>query len=205
MMGYACSVKMNFNSVGGQKVAKTMKIIGWLVTSVLVLFIAGLGFIHFMPGYSFSLVRSGSMTPAIEVGDVIITRPPGEAIDGNVKPGAIVMYMHDSELITHRVVSVDGSTLVMKGDALEHPDPWPVVISSVQGVYLFKLPYLGYAINFLRTKLGWFLAIIIPAAAIVGLLIKDILKEAFRDERKTANNGEVKSIIHQNETEKSAE
>lgn len=205
MMGYAYSRKMNQNSVRGKKVAKSMKIIGWLVTSVLALFIAGLGFIHFMPGYSFSLVRSGSMTPAIEVGDVIITRPATGGVEGNIKPGAIVMYMHDSELITHRVVSVNESTLVMKGDALEHPDPWPVVISSVQGVYLFKLPYLGYAINFLRTKLGWFLAIIIPAAAIVGLLIKDILKEAFRDERKTANNGEVKSIIHQNETEKSAE
>ena len=185
--------------------AKVMKVLGWIVTSVLVLFIAGLGFIHFMPGYGFSLVRSGSMTPAIKTGDVIITRPAISGVDGNIRPGAIVMYTHDSEMITHRIVSVNGSTLIMKGDALEHPDPWPVVTSSVQGIYLFKLPYLGYAMNFLRTKLGWFLAIIIPAAAIVGLLIKDILKEAFSDEKKTANQGEVKSIIHQNETEKSAE
>ena len=186
--------------------AKAMKITSWIVTSVLVLFIAGLGFIHFVPGYSFSLVRSGSMTPAINVGAVIITRPAsGAGVDGNIKPGAIVMYMHDSELITHRIVSVNGSTLVMKGDALEHPDPWPVGVSSVQGVYLFKIPYIGYVMNFLRTKLGWFLAIIIPAAGIVGLLVKDILKEAFRDEKKTANNGEVKSTVQQNETEKSAE
>jgi len=182
-------------------VAKITKIAGWVVTGIIVLFIAGLAFIHFSPGYSFSLVRSGSMTPTINRGDVIITSPATL----RVKPGTIVMYLHDVDMITHRVLSVNGDTLVTKGDALEHPDPWPVVISNVQGVYLFKIPYIGYAMNFVRTKLGWFLAIIIPAAAIVGLLVKDILKEAFRDERKTANNGEVKSIIHQNETEKSAE
>ena len=206
MMGYACSVKMNQNSVRSQKVAKAMKVTGWVVTSVLALFIAGLGFIYFVPGYSFSLVRSGSMAPAINVGDVIITRPAGGAgVDGNIKPGAIVMYTHDGQLITHRVVSVTGDALVVKGDALEHSDPWPVIVSSVQGVYLFKIPYVGYLMNFIRTKLGWFLAIIIPAAFIIGLLVKDILKEAFRDDKKITNSGDVKSIALQNETKKSAE
>lgn len=162
--------------------AKVIKVLGWIVTSILVIFIAGLGFIHFMPGYSFSLVRSGSMVPAIKVGDVIITRPADAA---NTQPGTIVMYLHDVEMITHRVLSIDGNTLVTKGDALEDPDPWPVVMADVKGVYLFKLPYIGYAMNFVRTKLGWFLAIIIPTAAILGLLIKDILKEAFRDEKET--------------------
>mgnify|MGYP003392672636 CR=1 FL=1 len=185
--------------------AKAMKIIGWVVTSVLVLFIAGLGFVHFVPGYSFSLVRSGSMTPAINVGDVIITRPAIGGVDGNIKPGAIVMYTHDGQLITHRVVSVTGDALVVKGDANEHADPWPVIISTLQGIYLFKIPYLGYAVNFIQTKLGWFLAIIIPAALIVGLLVKDILKEAFRDDKNIKHSGEVKSIVQQNETEKSAE
>ena len=204
MVGYDGSVKMNLNGAGGQKVAKAMKVTGWVVTAVLALFIAGLGFIHFVPGYSFSLVRSGSMTPAINVGDVIITRPAsGAGLDGNIKPGAIVMYTHDGQLITHRVVSVNGSTLSVKGDALEHPDPWPVIVSSVQGVYLFKIPYIGYVMNFLRTKLGWFLAIIIPAAAIVGLLVKDILKETFKDEKKTRNSKDANPAVKQEETVKS--
>ncbi|MDO8715220.1 MAG: signal peptidase I [Dehalococcoidales bacterium] len=195
---------MNNNSVKGVHVVRAMKIVGWVVTSALILFIAGLGFIHFVPGYSFSLVRSGSMTPAINVGDVIITRPAsGAGVDGNIKSGAIVMYTHDGQLITHRVVSVNGSALSVKGDALEHPDPWPVVISNVQGVYLFKIPYIGYAMNFVRTKLGWFLAIIIPAAAIVGLLVKDILKETFKDEKKTQNSKDANPAVKQEETVKS--
>lgn len=182
------------------EVAKIAKIAGWMVTVILVLFIAGLAFIHFSPGYSFSLVRSGSMTPTINMGDAIITTPATP----NVKPGTIVTYLHDAELITHRVLSVNGDTLVTKGDALEHTDPWPVQITDVKGAFLFRIPYIGFAANFVRTKLGWFLAIIIPTMLILGLLIKDILKEAFKDERKSANSGEVKPIVKGNETQNPA-
>ncbi|MFH1382563.1 MAG: hypothetical protein ABIH70_06670, partial [Chloroflexota bacterium] len=64
---------------------------------------------------------------------------------------------------------------------------WPVSLSSVQSVYLFKIPYVGFLLNFIQTKTGWFLAIIVPAALLVGWLIKDILKEAFRDVDKTTD------------------
>lgn len=172
---------------------KTIKILGWVVTSVLILFIIGLGFIHFVPGYSFSVVRSGSMSPTFNVGDVIITRPAGNKIE----PGMILMYQHGSDTISHRVLSVSGDTLVMKGDALEHPDPWQVSISSVKGLYLFKIPYIGYVMSFIRTKLGWFLSIIIPAVVIVGLLIKDILKEAFTDDsnKEVSKKAEVRHNV----------
>jgi signal peptidase I len=153
---------------------KAIKITGWLITAVLILFIAGLAFIRFSPGYSFSVVRSGSMTPTFRMGDVIITRP----LAGNIEPGMIIMYQHGDETISHRVLSVNGDTLVMKGDTLINPDPWQVTVSSVRGVYLFKIPYIGYAVSFIRTKLGWFLSIIIPAVVIVGGFIMSIFKEA---------------------------
>lgn len=181
--------------------AKITKIAGWVVTGIIVLFLAGLAFIHFSPGYSFSLVRSGSMTPTIRVGDMIVTRP---AVKAAVHPGTIVMYQHASALITHRVLSVNGDTVTTKGDALQHPDAWTVYASDVKGIYLFKIPYLGYAINFARTKLGWFLVIIIPVLIIIGLFIKDILKEAFKDDKKTANTGEVKPMVEVNETKNPA-
>jgi hypothetical protein len=78
-----------------------------------------------------------------------------------------------------------------------------VIVSSVQGVYFFKIPYIGYLMNFIRTKLGWFLAIIIPAAAIVGFLVKDIIKETFKDEKKTQNTKNVNPAVKQEETVKS--
>ncbi len=178
-----------------------MKIFSWLVSAVLVLVVAALGFIYFSPGYSLLLVRSESMRPAINMGDLIVTVPVNGPINGEVKPGTIVTYQLSQESVTHRVLSVDGETIVTKGDAAEDPDSWPVTLSDVVGIYLFKIPYIGYVTSFVQTKFGWFLAIIIPVALIVAWLVKDILKEAFSDANKN-NSGsrEVKLMVKQDES-----
>ncbi len=163
---------------------RTIKIFSWLVTAVLVLVVAGLAFVYFSPDYDLRLVRSESMRPAVNMGDLLITGPVNGPINGEVKPGMIVTYQHSKELITHRVQSIDGTTLVTKGDAVEDPDSWPVTLSDVKGIYLFKIPYVGYVTSFVQTKFGWFLAIIIPAALLVVWLVKDILKAAFSDTEK---------------------
>jgi signal peptidase len=119
------------------------------------------------------------MRPAINMGDLIITGPVDGPLNGEVKEGRIITYSHDAELVTHRVQSVNHSSLVTKGDAVEDPDPWPVHISDVTGVYLFKIPCVGYFTSFVQTKIGWFLTIIIPATILVLWLVRDILKEAF--------------------------
>jgi signal peptidase len=156
-----------------------MKILSRFVLAVLILVLAGLAFLFFAPGYNLYLVRSESMTPAINMGDLIITGPVNGLIKGEVEPGKIVTYEYKRELITHRIQSIDGETLVTKGDAAEDADPWAVTVSDVRGVYLFKIPYVGYVTSFVQTKLGWFLSIIVPAALLVLWLAKDIVKEAF--------------------------
>ena len=134
-----------------------MKILSRLVLTMLSLILAGLAFLYFVPGYNLYLVRSESMRPAINIGDLIITGPMNGPINGEVKPGTIITYEYSKELVTHRVRSIDGKTMVTKGDATEDPDPWSVTLSDVRGVYLFKITYVGYLTNFVRTKLGWFL------------------------------------------------
>ena len=121
------------------------------------------------------------MRPAINMGDLIITGPMNGPINGEIKPGTVVTYEYRKENITHRVKSIDGQTLVTKGDAVEDPDPWVVTISDVRGVYLFKIPYLGYVTNFVQTKEGWFLTVVIPGALLVLWLAKDIVKEALSE------------------------
>ena len=157
-----------------------IKVLKWSVTAILVIIVAGLAFVFFSPDYNMHTVMSESMKPAIKMGDMIFTGPPGEGI----QPGAIVTYQNDNELITHRVLSSDGGMLVTKGDATEDADPWPVSISSVTGTYLFKIPYLGYLNDFIRTKLGWFVVIIIPAMLLVAYIIREICKEALRKDEK---------------------
>jgi signal peptidase I len=151
----------------------------WAITAVLMLVIAGLVFVYFNPDYTVTTVRSGSMTPAIRTGDVIITVPVNSLFKNGVRVGDVVIYQHEGNLITHRVISIDGDQLQTQGDSLEHPDPWKVPLADVKGAYLFKVPTLGILLSFMSTKQGWFIAIVIPAAVLVGWIIKDILKETF--------------------------
>jgi signal peptidase I len=162
-----------------------MKIIIRTVSITLGLIVAALAFVSFSPDYHLYVVRSESMKPAINMGDVVIAGPAG-AIEG-IKTGDIVTYELGNNLITHRVLSIDGNTLITKGDASEDPDPRPVQLSQVKSRYLFKIPYIGYLSNFVRTRLGWFLAIILPAMVLVGFIVKDIIKEALKNENRGKN------------------
>jgi signal peptidase len=161
-----------------------VKIFIWTVSIILGLIVAALAFVFFSPDYSLYIVRSGSMEPAFNVGDVIIAGPLGS---DDIKPGVIVTYAMGKTLITHRVLSVDGNTLIIKGDANETPDPNPVLLSQVKSRYLFRIPYVGYAAGFVRTRLGWLLLIILPSIVLVGFIVKDIIKEAFKNENHVKN------------------
>ena len=161
-----------------------IKILKWSVTAILVIIVACLAFVYFSPDYNIHTVMSESMKPAINMGDMIITGPPNGPLGQGIQPGTIVTYRNENELITHRVLSIDGETLVTKGDATEDADPWPVSISSVTGTHLFRIPYLGYLNDFIRTKLGWFVVIIIPAMLLVAFIIREICKEALRKDGK---------------------
>jgi len=117
------------------------------------------------------------MKPAINMGDMVVSGPLNGLLTGEVKPGVIITYERREEPVTHRVLSLDGDTLMTKGDAVEDPDPRPVSMSEVSGIYLFKIPYAGYLSNFIKTRVGWFVLIIIPALLLVAMLAKDIVKE----------------------------
>lgn len=164
-----------------------------LVVPCLVL--AGLGFLYFAPDYNLYLVRSESMEPAIDMGDLIITGPVDGLLSRQLAPGTVITYEHNKETVTHRIDSIEGAAITTKGDAVEDPDPWTVEMSSVRGVYMFKIPYVGYLTSFVQTKKGWFLTILLPAAALVLWLAKDIVKEALKtDEKKADHSGGGEAI-----------
>ncbi len=155
------------------------------VSIILGLIVAALAFVFFSPDYALYIVRSESMKPAINMGDVVIVGPVGAG--GGIKPGVIVTYELGKNLITHRVLSIDGNTLITKGDANEDPDPHSVNVSQVKGTYIFRIPYVGYLTSFVRIRRGWLLAIILPTIALVGFILKDIIKEALKNENRVKN------------------
>jgi len=159
-----------------------MKIFSRVVLAILILIIIVLGLIHFVPGYGILFVRSESMMPDINLGDVVVTGPVDGILSGEIEPGKVITYEMGKNRITHRVLSFDGGTIITKGDALEEPDPRPVSLSQVRGIVFFRIPYVGYLSSYIRTRNGWFLAIILPAVILVLLIVKDIVKEALESE-----------------------
>ncbi len=148
-----------------------------------VLAVVLLALIFLLPGYDLRVVRSDSMTPAFRSGDIVVTGPAGSFPAGEIMPGTIVTYNLAGEMITHRVISIDNDTLVTKGDANEEPDPRPVAMSQVEGTYLFRIPYAGRLSAFVHTKAGWFLLIMLPTCLLIGLIVKEIVKEALRADK----------------------
>jgi signal peptidase len=93
-------------------------------------------------GWSPTLVTSGSMTPVVTPGDVVMIRP---AQDDELSPNTVVLYDRpDTGPILHRIVAVlpDG-TLQTRGDANASPDSAPVRSSDVRGVAVLRVPWVG--------------------------------------------------------------
>jgi len=163
---------------GRQVKVKKSSTLGWTAVAMIsVLAIWGsTGMLGFRP----SIISSGSMTPTLQVGDVIITV---EASPNDIKIGDIIQYSGENEIIAHRVVDIQqqGRTkyFITKGDDNNAPDPEPVSPSQVIGKTVFTIPKLGWvsiAIKTFFTEIYTFfttnltyayttLAIIIPTSA----------------------------------------
>jgi len=155
------------------------KVLSFLVYVILTLSISGFAFMHFSSSYNTWIPVSESMVPAINKGDMVITGPVDGIFSGNIENGTIITYERDEITVTHRVIAVHSDTFETKGDASEDPDLFPVSISEIKGVYLFKIPYAGYIRDFLNSEPG-LLTLIFPIIALAIMILKDMVKEARR-------------------------
>lgn len=95
-------------------------------------------------GFQAIAVDSGSMSPAVRMGDVVMIKPyQGEGL----APGRIVTFAdiaRDGRLVTHRIIGErpDG-TYETKGDANEAPDSTPLDPERITGVAGLVIPLVG--------------------------------------------------------------
>jgi signal peptidase len=154
------------------------RVIKVMAVLILVAMVGALATLYLLDDYDAYIVKSDSMQPTIKCGDMVIIGSPGSPFTGEIAPGEIITFERDENLITHRIVSVDGDTIRTKGDGQEETDPWTVSrFYDVKGSYICHIPYIGMVSNFIKTKTGWFLCVILPAACLLGFIIKDIVKE----------------------------
>lgn len=84
-------------------------------------------------GYTVFQVSTGSMAKTLNVYDVILVK-----ITKEVQVNDIITYKKDNELITHRIMEMDGDKLITKGDANNTEDEGitkDAVIGKVISVY----------------------------------------------------------------------
>jgi signal peptidase I len=93
------------------------------------------------------IVLTGSMEPAISVGDIILTTPPSRLTP---KKGDVVAYTakrFDGSpvgVFSHRIIGGDAQTgFIVKGDANPSPDVQHPLIPDIEGVVIFVIPFLG--------------------------------------------------------------
>ena len=155
---------------------KKLKIIA-LIAAALVL-IPSIYLVYSLSNNSIFLltVLSGSMSPAMDPGDVIVI----SKVDSNeVKKGDIITFKEGENFVTHRVIEIkkeSDTKFITKGDANEDPDQRLVSSEEIKGKVVFTIPKMGYLGNFVRTPLGFILLILIPGLLIIFSEVNNILK-----------------------------
>lgn len=100
-------------------------------------------------GYSMLEVISGSMEPNINIGDLIII----DTNDKDYKKNDIVtFYDEENSFVTHRIIEINKSTIITKGDANNTSDG-EIPIKKIVGEYKCRLNGLGNIIAFLKKPL----------------------------------------------------
>lgn len=111
-------------------------------------------------GHPVMVVLSGSMTPVIRTGDLVVDTPVtrlqaqhlrvGQIISVRDRPGSLTV-------VTHRIAAVTALhgrvAYVTKGDANGSPDSLVRPASDVVGVFSFAVPDGGYVLNALHKPL----------------------------------------------------
>ena len=113
------------------------------------------------------IVRSASMAPAVDAGDVIVTRPI-EPLAARI--GDIVTFRDpdgSGRLINHRVRALHRAgnrvEFTTQGDANTAQEHWTVPVGGRIGRDVYRLPMLGYPLVWIQTPAGRIGLIVIPA------------------------------------------
>jgi len=125
-----------------------------------------------IPGATSASITSGSMTPKLRVGDVVIAVDQG---DSTIAIGKIVVFKDPrrGDLVTHRIVGVDpDGNYITKGDANGINDVTPVPPDNIRGVGRWVVPYVGLPRVWLAES-NWFaLLLTITTTATVLWFVK---------------------------------
>ena len=121
------------------------KAIALVLPTLLVVFLVYItsGYFH----YHAIAVASGSMTPAILKGDVVIIEKTDGHFD-DVKEGQVIAYKKDKIIVVHRLykkIKVGNEYFFYsKGDANDFVDNYKITEEMMIGIVNVRVPFVGY-------------------------------------------------------------
>jgi signal peptidase len=128
------------------------------------------------------VVSSGSMIPALNVGDIVIVKDKDSF--QTLQVGDIIVFKDPSgndRTIVHRVYSITkdqyGVAIYTKGDNNSYPDSWVVRESHYIGKVVFTLPYLGRPILIIQPYLRYPLNYILILFFIVLIFVVELKRK----------------------------
>ncbi len=98
--------------------------------------------------YWVATIASGSMSPTIEVGDIVVIDKWYAENPGGLRNGDILVFKMKDTLYTHRIINIteknDNYYIRTKGDYKDNAeDSWVVVKTDIVGKVKFKIKFLG--------------------------------------------------------------
>jgi signal peptidase I len=105
-------------------------------------------------GWTTTVVVSGSMAPAVDIGDVVSASPVSAADARRLPPGTVVLVedpANPGTLLLHRLVGYTADNrLITKGDANAVADSAAVPAENVRGRARLRIPGLGLPVVWWR-------------------------------------------------------
>ena len=135
-----------------------------------------------LAGYRSFTVRSGSMSPAIDTGDVVVTKPISPLA---ARVGDVVTFVDPEgtgRLFSHRVQSVrvlgGDVAFVTRGDANTSTERWRVPADGSVGRVAYRIPKIGYALSRIDSGPARLALIAIPALLLLWAAMVRIWRPA---------------------------
>ena len=134
-------------------------------------------------GFAQIIIQSGSMQPAMDVGDMLIIREMD-----NYQKGDIVTFREGKVLITHKIISIDDNTkrVVTQGNKNNVADE-PITMTQIEGKVFLRIKNVGDFIVLLKTPMGIFLMTLMVIVLVEYPYMLDkikALKKIYGDENK---------------------
>ena len=172
-----------------EKFKKILKVVSWgltifVVVLMICVFVSRLsGKTPKVFGYSIYRIGSDSMTPSLQVGDIILSKKVKDFSD--LELDDVITYNGEKgdfagKSITHRIVDIieDEGTYSFKTQGTKEGasiDKYPVEEHQIEGKMVCKIPLLGDIVELLSNKIVFLLVVVTPLLICLFVEVKNLI------------------------------